>query len=188
MSNLITSKPSPIIRLAQMPDKPALTALIEQSVRSLQQADYTIVQLEAMLTHVYGVDTQLIEDGTYYIVEIDGQLAGAGGWSRRKTLFGGDQAKNADEDNLLNPDSEPAKIRAFFVHPQWARRGIGSLLMQTCEDAAYRSGFTQLELMATLTGIPLYTINGFETRERIEISLPDGIKVPLVRMTKVLEK
>ncbi len=175
-----------IVRLARLEDKPALTSLIELSVRELQRGDYSGPQLEAMLLHVYGVDTQLIEDGTYYVVEGNGQLVGAGGWSRRKTLFGGDQAKTASEDNLLDPTTDPAKIRAFFVHPAWARRGIGRLLMQTCQDAAEQAGFRRLELMATLTGERLYTASGFEVVERVELALADGLTAPLTRMAKEL--
>ncbi len=188
-SSPIPAKPDQanvVVRLAQLSDKASLTALIELSVRNLQHNDYSQAQLEAMLTYVYGVDTQLIADGTYYLVEIENQLAGAGGWSQRKTLFGGDQAKKPAEDNLLNPDTDAAKIRAFFVHPQWARRGVGLLLMQTCEAAAHQAGFRQLELMATLTGEPLYRVSGFETLERVEISLPGEITAPLIRMTKRL--
>jgi GNAT superfamily N-acetyltransferase len=188
------------IRLAQLDDKTALISLIETSVRTLQRNDYSPTQLEALLTHVYGVDTQLIKDGTYYIVEqlqaseTGYVIVGAGGWSKRKTLFGGDQAKAAalvvaKEDNLLDPKQDPAKIRAFFVHPAWARQGVAGVLMQTCERAAKQAGFRRLELMATLTGVPFYKINGFEAVENIEINLPalsdnEMVTVPLTRMTK----
>ncbi len=174
------------LRLARLEDKAALTDLIDLSVRVLQRHDYSGPQLEAMLIHVYGVDTQLIEDETYYVVEAEGHLVGAGGWSRRKTLFGGDQAKKDSEDNLLDPATDPAKIRAFFVHPAWARQGIGRLLMQTCEQAAYAAGFRRLELMATLTGERLYAASGFEVLERVEIALPGGVNGPVTRMAKIL--
>lgn len=180
------SQPLPItLRLACLEDKPALYELIDQSVRQLQKNDYNSQQLEALLAHVFGVDTQLIEDGTYYIAESGDTLVGSGGWSKRKTLFGGDQASNR-EDNLLDPAVDPAKIRAFFVHPDWARQGIGRKLMEQCEQAAYAAGFRRLELMATLTGVALYTATGFEPIEQAEIPLPDGMSAGGVRMGKNL--
>ena len=182
----MSSEPAPItLRLARLEDKPALYQLIDVSVRRLQNQDYTEPQLESLLANVYGVDTQLIEDGTYYVAESGDTLVGSGGWSRRKTLFGGDQASHR-EDNLLDPATDPAKIRAFFVHPDWARRGIGRALMQACQQAAFDFGFRRLELMATLTGVALYTVSGFEPLARVEIPLPDGLTAPMVRMGKII--
>ncbi len=185
MQNSPTS-PAITLRLAQLEDITRLNRLIDLSLRQLQRHDYTGPRLEAMLIHVYGVDTRLIEDHTYYIAESAGQLVGAGGWSRRKTLFGGDQAKNEKADNLLDPATDPARIRAFFVHPDWARQGIGRLIMQTFEQAARQAGFKRLELMATLNGERLYIVSGFRALERVELKLPGGIIVPLIRMSKEL--
>src|SRR6202451_2208744 len=136
------------LRQAVLVDIPALRVLIDASVRGLQAADYTPAQIEGALQSVYGVDSQLISDGTYFVVENDVEndieIVGCGGWSRRKTLYGGDQYA-AREDSLLDPAHDAAKIRAFFVHATWARRGIGSLILETCENAARRAGFTPLE-------------------------------------------
>jgi GNAT superfamily N-acetyltransferase len=165
---------------------PALQNLIQQAVRILGGKDYTPQQVESSLKYVFGAGTsQLIQDGTYYIVESGGIIVGAGGWSRRKTLSGDDQAKSG-EDNLLDPATETARIRAFYVHPNWARRGIGSQLMEACETAAKAAGFQWLELMATLTGEPLYARCGFEVLERTQIEMPDGVMLPVTKMTKDL--
>ncbi|HMQ55198.1 MAG TPA: GNAT family N-acetyltransferase, partial [Anaerolineae bacterium] len=129
---------------------------------------------------------QLIADGSYYVVEIDGQLAGAGGWSNRKTLYGGDQAKAETEDNRLDPSRDAAKIRAFYVDPHRARQGIGRQLLRVCETAARQAGFTRLELMATLTGMPLYAACGFRVVTPAEIEMPDGIRLPVAKMEKII--
>jgi GNAT superfamily N-acetyltransferase len=173
-------------RLARRTDIPALNALIESSARALSVGFYTPEQVEALVQHVFGVDTQLIDDGTYYVIDApDGSPAAAGGWSARRTLYGGDQHKSV-EDPRLDPVAEPARIRAFFVHPDWARRGFGRLLYETCAAAASAAEFHSLELMATLPGIPLYVALGFERLEPVEIMLPDDIPVPLVRMGRSL--
>jgi N-acetylglutamate synthase-like GNAT family acetyltransferase len=173
------------IRRATNEDIPALEHLISNSVRSLSQNYYTERQIESALANIFGVDTQLIIDGTYYVAETASQIVGCGGWSKRKTLFGGDQTK-AGEDVELDPDVEPARIRAFFVHPGWARRGIGSRILEACEEAALKAGFKELELVATLPGEPFYSIFGYETAERIEIALPGEQVLPAVRMKKRL--
>ncbi|HMX29198.1 MAG TPA: GNAT family N-acetyltransferase, partial [Blastocatellia bacterium] len=128
------------IRHAIFEDVAALERLIEASVRALSQGYYSPPQIESSLKYVFGVDTQLVADGTYFVVEADGQLAGCGGWSKRKNLYGGDKVKT-EADNLLDPKTEPSRIRAFFVHPDFARRGIGRLLLETCEEAARQAGF-----------------------------------------------
>ena len=173
------------LRLATPDDLPALKALIPDSVRALSQGYYTPEQIESAIRHVFGPDTQLIADGTYFAAEVEGMIAGCGGWSRRRTLYGGDQMKAA-EDPLLDPATEAAKIRAFFVHPRWARRGIASMIMAACRAAAAQAGFQRLELMATLPGEPLYRAFGFEARERVETTLPDGVRVPFVRMDRAI--
>lgn len=172
-----------------MADVPVLTRLIELSVRGLQSQDYSPAQIELALKHVYGVDTQLIADGTYFAAETIGDqaplLLGCGGWSKRKTLFGGD-AWNAREDSLLDPRREGAKIRAFFVHPDWARHGIGTMILDACETAARAAGFARCEMGATLTGVPFYKKKGYEEREPLEAPLPGGASLPIIRMTKHL--
>lgn len=175
------------LRPARLGDIPALTRLIEASVRGLGRQNYTSQQIESSLKYIFGVDTRLIEDGTYYVVEIGGQIVGAGGWSRRKTLYGGDRAKDGAGDNLLDPGCDPAKIRAFYVHPDWARQGIGRQIMSACQDAARWAGFTRLELLATLTGAPLYAACGFKVVERVEVELPDGVILPTIRLAKHLD-
>lgn len=173
------------IRAATSNDVPALAKLIEASVRELQAPDYTEAQRETALRSVYGVDTQLIADGTYFAVESEGLIVGCGGWSRRKTLYGGDQFA-AREDSLLDPARDAARIRAFFVHPQWARRGIGAMILQACERAAAAEGFTRLEMGATLTGIPFYRAHGYEPLENLSVAMPGGESLPIVRMAKTI--
>lgn len=170
------------IRRARHDDIGAIEALIERSVRSLSVAYYDEAQVESALTYMFGVDSQLIDDGTYHVAESERGLAAAGGWSGRRTLFGGDQWKHG-ADEPLDPTCEPARIRAFFVDPSWARRGLGRMLFETCLDEARRAGFRRFELMATLPGEPLYSALGFTADERVELTLPDGRVVPLVRMS-----
>ncbi len=173
------------LRLAVMEDVPALRHLITLSAQGLNVEHYTPEQVASILKYVYGVDTQLVLDQTYFVVQADDQYVGCGGWSRRKTLYGGDQHKEA-VDNLLDPATDAARIRAFFVHPDWARQGIGSALMSACEQAAYDAGFRSLELMATLTGEYLYRRFGFEVIEAEAEVLPDGNVMQLRRMRKTL--
>jgi GNAT superfamily N-acetyltransferase len=176
------------VRQAVFSDVPALQGLIRQSVLGLQGADYTPKQLELALERVFGVDTQLIEDGTYFVAEAYVQrqfLAGCGGWSKRKTLYGSDHCAGR-EDALLDPQREAAKIRAFFVHPSWARRGVGSRILEVCEAAAAAAGFRRLEMGATLTGVPLYAARGYIEGERREVPLTPGLSLPIVHMEKQL--
>jgi GNAT superfamily N-acetyltransferase len=175
------------LRLASPDDVPVLRELIEASVRGLQAGDYSPEQMDAALRGVFGVDTQLIADGTYFVVTDGTAIAGCGGWSRRRTLYGGDQW-SAREDSLLDPASEAAKIRAFFVHPRFARRGVGTMILRACENAAAAAGFTRLEMGATLTGIPLYSAHGYVEREAAEVPLGNGVTLPIVRMEKVLAR
>ncbi|HJP59783.1 MAG TPA: GNAT family N-acetyltransferase [Gemmatimonadaceae bacterium] len=173
------------LRAATMDDVPALNALIAKSARGLSAGFYNAAQIEALITHVFGVDTQLIADGTYYLIVDDSERvpAAAGGWSARRTLYGGDQAKSG-EDNRLNPATDAARIRAFFVHPRYARRGLGRQLYNECESAARGARFTRLELMATLPGEPLYAALGFKAVERTTVKLPGDVDVPLVQMER----
>jgi GNAT superfamily N-acetyltransferase len=173
------------LRRAIAADIPALRRLIDASVLGLQGEDYTPAQIEGALQTVYGVDSQLIADGTYFVVEAQSVVVGCGGWSKHKTLFGGDRWTGR-EDSLLNPPQDAAKIRAFFVHPDWVRRGIGSMILEACEKAASAAGFTRLEMAATLTGVPLYRARGYAELETFEVSLKNGETLAVVRMEKRL--
>jgi GNAT superfamily N-acetyltransferase len=176
------------IRQANASDVGALRLLIERSVRGLQQNDYTPAQIEGALGHALGLDTQLIEDGTYFAavpVSQPDSIVGCGGWSYRKTLFGSDHGPHR-EIGLLDPATEPAKIRAIFVHPEWARQGLGTQILKHCEDAAQRAGFHSLEMGSTLTGVPLYSLRGYEKRENVAVPLPNGEFLPIVHMVKIL--
>lgn len=176
--------PEPLrIRLARREDAPAIARLIERSVHGLQAQDYTPAQMDGALGGVFGVDTRLIDDCGYFLVEQAGELVGCGGWSWRQTLFGGDTVPGKD-DARLDPATDPARVRAFFVAPDHARRGIGSLILDACEDAARRHRFTELELVATLTGEKLYARRGFEAVERYAVPLPNGAELPVVRMRR----
>jgi GNAT superfamily N-acetyltransferase len=172
-------------RLSTVEDIPDLRRLIPESVRALSVGYYTSQQIESALIHVFGVDSQLIADGTYYTALSGDQIVGCGGWSKRKTLYGGDQMK-IGEDNLLDPAHDAARIRAFFVHPQWARQGIGKRIIEMCEEAAREAGYQRMELGATLPGEPLYARMGYEATERFDIAMADGEILPAVHMRKSL--
>ncbi|MGE0882137.1 MAG: GNAT family N-acetyltransferase [Blastocatellales bacterium] len=182
------------LRLAQDEDIPALDQLMRRAVRFLSVGYYTERQIEISLAHVFGIDTQLIKDGTYFVAETvevsesgqpESRIVGCGGWSRRSTLYGGDQTKQ-DDDSLLDPAVDAARIRAFFVDPDFARRGIGRRIMEACERAAAEAGFTRLELGATLPGVPLYEAMGYQAIESFEHPMPEGELLPVVRMGKHL--
>ena len=176
------------LRVATMSDVQSLNALIADSARALSASFYSRQQIEALIVHVFGVDTQLIDDGTYYLIggeEHTRDPAAAGGWSFRRTLYGGDQAKSG-EDTRLNPASDAARIRAFFVHPQFARRGLGTRLYTECERSARAAGFGRLELMATLPGVPLYSALGFSEVEPTSVRLAGNVDVPLIRMERAI--
>ena len=171
------------LRLATREDIPALSALIDRSVRALHSDDYTPAQIESGLASAYGVDTTLIDDGTYFVLEVDGAIVAAGGWSKHKTLCGGDGSLGRD-DALLDPRVDAAKIRAFYVDPGSVRRGFGSLLLDACETAARDAGFTRFEMGATLPGVRLYERRGYLAVENMTTMLPDGEGLPVVRMVK----
>lgn len=177
------------IRKACLNDIPALSALVLASVRGLSTQHYTEQQVESAIKHHYvGVDTQLIEDGTFFVAESEDVVVGCGGWSQRRLIAGGDGIKQTgEEDDLLHPDTDAARIRAFFVHPDWVRRGIGRALMQESEAAARAAGFRRMELWATHTGVPLYQSHGFQATGNVEMTLPDGITVLGVYMEKILD-
>lgn len=173
------------LRVAVITDVPTLQALIPESARELSKHYYSVQQIESAIRHIFGVDTQLIADQTYYVAEAAGQIVGCGGWSKRNTMFGGDQMKTA-QDPLLDPHKDAGRIRAFFVHPDWARKGIGRRIIQACEDAARDDGFARMELVATRPGEPLYAAMGYEVTRRVEQPMTDGTTLPLAPMKKSL--
>lgn len=171
-------------RLAELADLPAMTALMELSIGELQKGFLTEEQIAAS-RYLMGLDTQLVTDGTYFVVEVDGQLAGCGGWSRRATLYGGNQTPGRDAA-LVDPAKDAARVRAMYTHPAFARRGIGRLILQLAEQAAANEGFTQLELAGTMSGRPLYEAYGFVAYEETSDDR-GGAPVPLVMMRKPVE-
>jgi len=186
------------LRLAVPEDVPVLREVIDASVRGLQTQDYTPAQIEGALKTVFGVDSQLIADGTYFVAEAgptavertgaqhaqpELMIVGCGGWSKRKTLYGSDHWTGR-EDALLDPLRDAAKIRAFFIHPAWARRGVGGMILQACEDAARAAGFTRYEMGATLTGAKLFIVKGYVAVQRISIPLVNGEFLPVIHMEK----
>ena len=173
------------IRVAAMDDVPTLKELIPLSARELSKGFYTSQQTESAIKYIFGVDTQLVEDKTYYVAEAGGEIVGCGGWSKRKTMFGGDQMKE-EKDSLLDPKEDAGRIRAFFIHPNWARKGIGRRIIQACEEAAKVDGFTRMELVATMPGEPLYAAMGYEVTERFDIPMSDGTGLPAAHMKKEL--
>ena len=186
------------LRLAVPEDVPVLRELIDASVRGLQTQDYTPAQIEGALKTVFGVDSQLITDGTYIVAQAEPtaiertgakhaqpelMIVGCGGWSKRKTLYGSDHWTGR-EDALLDPLRDAAKIRAFFIHPDWARRGVGGMILQACEDAARAAGFTRFEMGATLTGAKLFGVKGYVAVKPISIPLSNGESLPVLHMEK----
>lgn len=176
------------LRLATQEDIPTLHLLIEASVRGLQAGEYTRAQMDGALGTVLGLDTQLIQDQTYFVAEAKDaaghlRIAGCGGWSKRKTLFGADRGPGR-EPEMLDPVTDAAKVRAIFVHPEFARQGLGSLILATVEDAARAAGFRRFEMGSTLTGVPLYRLKGYAETERIAVPLANGETLPVVRMVK----
>jgi GNAT superfamily N-acetyltransferase len=177
------SPPGWDIRLATKEDIPALEILIPLSVRTLQAPYYSPAQMEAAIGPVFGVDRQLIRDETYFVAVAGSEIVGCGGWSRRDSVYGGDSART-QEDGLLDPERDPARVRAFFVHPQWARRGIGRAILMRCEDAILAAGFREAVMVATLAGEPLYARFGYAEEARFEIELGGEVRLPAVRMSK----
>ncbi len=172
------------LRLATTTDQPLLHDLIARSIRELGADDYTPAQIEAALLGAFGVDTQLIRDQTYFVIETAaGEIVGCGGWSRRKTLFGSD-TRDVRDDSWLDPAKEAARIRAFFIDSRHARRGLGRMLLDRCEAEAMRAGFTEFALMATLPGKRLYEVCGYVGTEIVEHPLPGGLHITFVPMIK----
>lgn len=178
------------IRPAVTAEIPVLRDLINASVRRLQSSDYSPAQIDSALRTVFGVDSQLVGDGTYLVVETVPEdsndhpvIVACGGWSKHKTLYGGDSWRDR-QDDLLDPATDAAKIRAFFIHPDWARQGIGTLLLDACEAAARGAGFTRFEMGATLTGAKLFEKRGYVALERINVPLEGEITLPIIHMVK----
>jgi GNAT superfamily N-acetyltransferase len=175
------------IRKAAPGDQPAIEKLIEESVRGLARDDYDSRQIELSIQTVFGVDTELIADGTYYVAETEkGELAGCGGWSRRRTLYGASVYARSRDSEMLDPATDAAKIRAFFIHPNFARRGVGSMILETCEREAGAQGFKSCEMMATLPGVKLYAVRGYSGDERIKVPVGENIDIVCIKMRKYL--
>jgi len=170
-------------RLARRQDLDALTAVMEAAIAELQKPFLDDAQIESSRT-IMGLDTQLVDDGTYFIVESDGEIAGCGGWSYRATLYGGDQSPGRSAV-LLDPARDAARVRAMYTHPRHARKGVGRLILALCEDAARAAGFRTVELMGTMSGEPLYRACGYQPVEHI-LDDRGGAAVPLLRMSKLL--
>jgi GNAT superfamily N-acetyltransferase len=170
-------------RLATRDDVPALMELMRAAIEELQKDFLDEEQIRSSHA-IMGIDNQLIDDGTYFVVECDGVIAGCGGWSRRATLYGGDHSAGRDSA-MLDPEVDPARVRAMYTHPSFTRRGVGRLVLALCEAAAAAEGFTRLELMSTMAGVPLYSAAGFEVIEEAS-DASGGVPVPLVRMGKAI--
>ena len=172
-------------RVATLDDLAALREVMRRSIEKLQDGFLSPEQVAA--SHkVMGLDTQLVRDGTYFLIESDGRIAGCGGWSWRSTLYGGDDSVVSREPEALDPAKDAARIRAMYTDPDFARRGIGRLVMRLCEEAAMRAGFRRATMMATMAGVPLYEASGYVAVEPVVTSSIDGVEVPLVRMEKRL--
>ena len=172
-------------RLATEADLPALKALMTLAIDTLQKGFLDEAQIIASRA-VMGLDTQLVADRTYFLVEEDGHLAGCGGWSRRATLYGGDHSTALRNESLLDPVRDAARVRAMYTHPNFARRGVGRLILSLCEAAAAAEGFGRVQLMATLSGEPLYRACGYAEIERVAAAPVGGVVVPLILMGKPL--
>lgn len=171
-----------------MADIPALEKLITASVRVLSQDYYTADQIDRALAEIFGVDSQLISDETYFVAEDTGQIVGCGGWSKRHTLFGSDVLKAGASDRLLDPGIESARVRAFYVHPDWARRGIGKQILHACENAAANAGFTKIVLVATLPGWPFYSAMGYAVTEQTELRMSHNESLRACLMEKTISQ
>ena len=175
-----------------MSDLDEIAALIASSVRGLATEDYNAQQIELSVRSVFGVDTELIEDGTYFAAVTDGsddpegRIVGCGGWSKRKTLYGASHYDESRDSVALDPATEPARIRAFFIHPDQARKGIGTAILEACENEARAHGFKSAEMMATLPGVKLYAVRGYAGDERVGVSVGDGVEIECIRMKKDL--
>lgn len=174
------------IRKATFEDKSAIEILIAESVRGLSRDVYNEQQIELSIKTVFGVDTELIADETYFVVETENKIVGCGGWSKRKTLYGASIYAHSRDSAELNPQTDEAKIRAFFIHPDFARRGIGTAILEQCEQEAKSYGFTSAEMMATLPGVKLYAVRGYQGNEQYKVPIGENLDIICVKMTKNL--
>jgi len=174
------------LRKATIDDVDEISILIAESVRGLSKTYYDPQQVELSIGSVFGVDRELIEDETYFVAEIDERVVGCGGWSKRKTLYGASVYGESRNSDLLDPSTDAAKVRAFFIHPDAARKGIGRSILSACEEEARAMGFRSAEMMSTLPGIPLYSACGYAGDERVEIPVGEGITIDCIRMSKTL--
>jgi GNAT superfamily N-acetyltransferase len=175
------------LRNATLQDRDKIQRLIAESARGLSRGHYDDAQIEAAIATMFGVDTDLIEDGTYFVAETEGEFVGCGGWSRRRTLFGGDQYATRDR-SYIDPATDPARIRAFFVHPDHARKGIAQAILARCESEAAAHGFRALELLSTLPGVKFYKACGYAEQGNIDLDLTENIKLGFVPMRKELKQ
>lgn len=173
------------LRKATLEERSELETLIAESARGLSRSDYTDSQVDAALGSAFGVDSELIQDGTYFVAEAEGTLVGCGGWSRRATLFGSD-AQPGRRSELLDPSRDSARIRAFFIHPEWARHGIGRAILERCEAEARAEGFRSMQLLSTLPGYRFYRRLGYSGDERVSHDLPGGVTIDFIPMQKEL--
>jgi GNAT superfamily N-acetyltransferase len=173
----------PTLRVAEPADAPAIEALMKEAGSALFPSGYDERQSDSAVRYVAEVDEQLLTDGTYFVFEVDGELVACGGWSRRDKLYTG-SGDSAGDARLLDPESEPARVRAMFTRSDWTRRGLGRRILEACEAAAKREGFRRLALGATLSGLPLYAAYGFEPIEEFEVTMPDGVALECVAMEK----
>ncbi len=176
------------IRLARHDEINILNDLIAESTKKLGRDDYSALQLKSAIQYMFRVDTQLIHDQTYFVIEKDGEIAGCGGWSKRKTMFGSNPSPGKAEENLLDPAKDAAKIRTFFIHPKFARQGLGNTLLKHCEQEAFKNKFTQFEMMATITGMNLYKTLDYKEVSNTSIMLPNRVSLPFVHMRKNLRE
>lgn len=176
-----------IIRKAVFNDQPEIEKLIAESVRGLSRDVYNEQQIELSIKSVFGVDTELIADETYFVAEAeDGKIVGCGGWSKRKTLYGASIYSQSRNSELLNPETDAAKIRAFFIHPDFARKGIGTAILEACEKEAKDYGFKSAEMMATLPGVKLYKVRGYEGDEEVRVPVSENVDIICIKMRKSL--
>jgi GNAT superfamily N-acetyltransferase len=176
----------PTLRVATPEDAHAVEALMKQSAAALFPRSYRPAQVDSAVRHVAHVDSMLLADGTFFVLEFAGELVGCGGWSRRDRLYTG-SGESSTDGRLLDAATEPAKVRAMFVRADWTRRGLGRRILEECQTAARREGFRKLALLATLTGVPLYLAYGFRPLEETEITLEDGVTMGCVAMEKPIE-
>ena len=176
-----------VIRKAIIEDQARIERLIAQSVRGLSRNDYTERQIELSIKSVFGVDTDLILDNTYFVAVAGDEIVGCGGWSKRKTLYGASVYTISRDTNELDPKVDAAKIRAFFIAPHWARKGIGTAILEACENEAKSCGFQEAEMMATLPGVKLYKARGYRGDERVGVDVGEGEEIDCIRMRKKLQ-